>query len=138
MRTDQDIIIKVINYIEDNLDDKLSLGEVADKAGYSKFHLNRLFSERVGCTLYKYMQTRRLTIAAEKLVNTTKSIVEIAHEANYDSQQSFTLAFRQLYFCTPQKYRVTGVHTPKLNRFRVSDNFMINCKDVVKCEVMAA
>lgn len=135
---DTNIIMEVIDYIEDNLDDKLSLDKVAEKVGYSKFHLNRLFSERVGCTLYKYIQTRRLTVAAEKLVNTTKPIIEIAYDANYDSQQSFTLAFRQLYFCTPQRYRMIGVHTPKLNRFTISNSFAIHYNPAVKCEVKAA
>jgi len=131
---DNNIIMKVIDYIEDNLDGTLSLDEVADKVGYSKFHLNRLFSESVGFTIYKYIQTRRLTVAAEKLVNTKKPIIEIAYESNYDSQQSFTLAFRQLYLCTPQRYRIIGIHTPKLNRFTISNNFMMIYKFAVKCE----
>lgn len=117
---DNTIILKAIDYIEENLDGKLSLDEIATKVGYSKFHVSRLFSERVGYTPYKYIQARRLTQAAEKLVHTTKPIIEIAQDANYDSQQSFTLAFRQLYFCTPQRYRMMGVHTPKLDRFTLS------------------
>ena len=131
---DNNIIMKVIDYIEDNLDGTLSLDEVADKAGYSKFHLNRLFSESVGFTIYKYIQTRRLTVAAEKLVNTKMPIIEIAYESNYDSQQSFTLAFRKLYLCTPQRYRIIGIHIPKLNRFTISNNFMMIYKFAVKCE----
>ncbi len=132
------IIMKVIDYIEDNLDGKLSLDEIADKVGYSKFHLNRLFSEIVGFTLYKYIQTRRLTVAAEKLVNTKKPIIEIAYESNYDSQQSFSLAFRQLYLYTPQRYRIIGIHNPKLNRFTISNNFMMTYTFALKCEAGAA
>ncbi|MCC8122227.1 MAG: AraC family transcriptional regulator [Oscillospiraceae bacterium] len=131
---DNNTIMKAIDYIEENLDGKLSLDEISNKVGYSKFHLNRLFSERVGCTLYKYIQTRRLTMAAEKLVYTTKPIIEIAYESNYDSQQSFTLAFRQLYLCTPQRYRIIGIHTPKLNRFTINNHLMTIYKFAVKCE----
>lgn len=135
---ENNIIKKVIDYIEDNLDGKLSLDDVAANAGYSKFHLNRLFSASVGCTLHKYIQTRRLTEAAGKLITTKKPIIEIAHETNYDSQQSFTLAFRQLYHCTPQRYRVVGIHTPKLNRFTIIRNSVPICKFSAKSEVMAA
>lgn len=135
---DNDVIKKVIDYIEDNLNGKLTLDEIAEKAGYSKFHLNRLFSDSVGCTLYKYIQSRRLNEAAEKLVHSGKPIIEIAYEANYNSQQSFTLAFRQLYLCTPQKYRAIGIHAPKLNRFTVSNDFKLLCKYTMKGEVMAA
>lgn len=52
----------------------------------------------------KYIQMRRLTVATEKLVNTEKPIIEIALEANYSSQQSFTSAFCLLYEMPPQKY----------------------------------
>lgn len=135
---DNNVILKVTDYIEDHLDSTLSLDEIAGQAGYSKFHLNRLFSERVGYTLYKYIQMRRLTVAAEKLVNTNKPIIEIAYESNYDSQQSFTLAFRQLYLCTPQRYRIIGIHTPKLNRFTISSHSMMFCQFAVKCEGRAA
>ena len=132
------IIMKVIDYIEDHLDRKLSLDEIADKAGYSKFHLNRMFSERVGLTLYKYIQTRRLTVAAEKLVNTKKPIIDIAYESHYDSQQSFTYAFKQLYLCTPQRYRIIGAYTPKLNRYTISNHLMTVPKFAVKCGGRAA
>lgn len=135
---DHSIIMQVVDYIEDNLNDNLSLDEVSEKVGYSKFHLNRLFSERVGCTLYKYIQTRRLTMAAEKLVNTSEPIIEIAYDANYDSQQSFTLAFRQLYLCTPQRYRMVGIHTPKQNRFTINNSVMSCSQFTMKCEERAA
>ena len=116
----KNIIMKTVDYIENRLDDeynKLRLDEIADNISYSKFHLNRLFAEVVGCTIYKYIQKRRLTEAAKKLVCTDKPIIEIAHEANYESQQSFTLAFKQLYAHTPQEYRLTGVYASKQNRF---------------------
>ena len=135
---DNNIIMKVIDFIEENLESGLSLDEVSKKAGYSKFHLNRLFSESVGCTLYKYIQMRRLTVAAEKLVNTKKSIVDIAYESNYDSQQSFTLAFKQLYLCTPQRYRMFGIHSPKLNRFAMNSSVMMIYRSVAKYEIKAA
>ena len=55
-------------------------------------------------------------MAAQKLVETEQPIVEIAYEAHYDSQQAFTLAFRQLYECTPNIYRKNGVFYPKQSK----------------------
>lgn len=46
-------------------------------------------------------------------METERPIVEIAYEAHYDSQQAFTLAFKQLYECTPNIYRKNGVFYPK-------------------------
>lgn len=135
---EHDTIRMTLDYIEKNLDANLSLDEIANKVGYSKFHLCRMFAESMGCTLYKYIQTRRLTIAAEKLTKTTKPIIEIAREAHYDSQQAFTLAFKQLYLCTPQKFRVLGVHAPKINRLIVNDSLVRSSQCNTKREVMAA
>ena len=124
------VIIKTVDYIESRLHDdeynELRLDEIANKISYSKFHLNRLFSEVVGCTIYKYIQKRRLTEAAKKLVCTDKPIIEIAYEANYESQQSFTLAFKQLYDHTPQEYRAIGVYASKQNRFTAFNELSTN------------
>lgn len=132
------IIKKTIDYIENNLDSKLNLDEIAKEAGYSKFHLNRVFFECVGCTIYKYIQMRRLTVAAEKLVYTKKPIIEIAYEANYSSQESFTFAFRQLYGHPPQEYRAMKVHVPKFNKFKLQGNLDMLYKTTKKCEGIAA
>ena len=119
------------------MDCQLSLDEIAKEAGYSKFHLNRVFLEYVGCTIYKYIQMRRLTVAAEKLVYTKQAIIEIAYEANYSSQQSFTFAFRQLYGYPPQKYRAMKVYDPKFNKFKLKSDLVMLYKPAVKCEVAA-
>lgn len=103
---------KVTAYIEEHLEEDLSLEHIADALNYSKFYIARAFSKETGCTVYKYIQGRRLTLAAKKLVETKKPIIEIACEAHYTSQQAFTLAFSQLYLCTPQTYRKNGNFYP--------------------------
>lgn len=108
-----DIVKGIVDYIETHLEDDLSLNKIAEDMNYSKFYIARVFSEKTGSTIYKYIQGRRLTIAAYKLVKTNKSIIEIAYEAHYSSQQAFTLAFNQLYLCSPQAYRKKGFFYPK-------------------------
>lgn len=98
-------IEKVKDYINRNLEQKLDLDQIAKIAGYSKFHLNRLFTKETGVTIYQYLQSRRLNLAAQKLAKTKLPISQIALEAGYDSQQAFTLAFKQNYLCTPRQYR---------------------------------
>ena len=113
MTAQKAVIQQVIEHIESNLDKELDLEAIAQAAGYSKFHLNRLFAKETGCTIYKYLQARRLTVAAEKLVKTTLPITQIAYDAGYNSQQAFTLAFKQLYIYPPKLYRERGVFRPK-------------------------
>lgn len=102
-------ISQVKKYIEENYLEDISLDDIAGHVGYSKYHLNRMFFDRTGQTLHKYIRERRLTHAADMLVNTEQPIVDIALGIGYTSQQSFTLAFKQMFGCTPNKYRSTYV-----------------------------
>ncbi len=117
MKDSAKIIPRTIDYIEKHLQEGLNLNDIAKHTGYSKYHLNRIFSETVGCTIHKYIQKRRLTKAAEMLAYTDIPIAQIALEAQYESQQAFTLAFRQLYVKTPLLYRKTGEFIPKQPKY---------------------
>ena len=108
----------VTDYIETHLNDDLSLDQVAEYAGYSKFYLNRTFREEVGCTIYKYIQMRRMTEAAGMLVDGDQPIIEIALAAGYQSQQAFTDAFREVYGCSPNAYRQEQVFVPVMPRYQ--------------------
>lgn len=110
-----EIVKSIIEYVEQQLkcgDESLSLDKIAEKIGYSKFYLNRIFQEKVGATIHKYIYERRLTEAAKKLVNTDKAIVDIAYETGYQSQQAFTNAFSTIYLCAPTKYRINKQYSP--------------------------
>lgn len=114
--SDEKVLEKLVTYIDQHIEEDLSLDQIAAVLNYSKFYMERIFAERTGCTIYKYIQGRRLTLAAEKLVATKKPIIDIAYEAHYNSQQAFTLAFNRLYQCSPQAYRKKGVFYPKQTR----------------------
>ena len=120
MKNQKDVVKKVIDYIEKNLEKKIDLDTIAKNVGYSKFHLNRIFTENAGITIYRYLQNRRLTTAAEKLVKSDKPIMQIAYEAGYDTQQSFSFAFKQVYLYSPKVYRNMGIFIPKQDRISMS------------------
>lgn len=113
MNFELETIKKVVDYIEENLNDELNLDKIAEKAGYSKFHLHRIFSKIVGETIHKYIQKRRLTEAERKLVYTDESIIDIALISGYESQQAFALAFKKMYKSSPQMYRIKKNFEPK-------------------------
>lgn len=106
------IVSKIIDYIEVNLSapERLNVEEIARHAGYSKFHINRMFSEVTGCTIHRYVKERRLSEAARKLVMEEDSIARIAQDALYQSQQAFTLEFKKVYGCTPMTYRKARIN----------------------------
>ena len=105
MKTNKESIQEVINVIETHLNKSLTLDFIASYVNYSKYHLCRLFSSIVGCSIHQYIQRRRLTQAAEQLVFTNQSILSIALSAGYDSQQAFTHSFKKSFHNSPQIYR---------------------------------
>ena len=121
MKNQKHTVRKVIDYIEEHLEEELNLEQIAEHAGYSRFHLNRIFMEETGGTIHKYVQERRLTMAAEKLVDTDMDITQIAYDAGYQSQQAFSLAFKQVYLCPPGAYRKRGIYLPA--KKRIPDNY---------------
>ncbi|WP_243140817.1 helix-turn-helix domain-containing protein [Candidatus Galacturonibacter soehngenii] len=129
MKKNYDIVEKVIHYMEENLDEELTLDTISKHVGYSKFHLNRIFTEVTGYTMHKFIQSRRLYLAARKLTTTTTPIAQIALEAGYHSQQAFTLAFRQIYQYPPQTYRKlasTVLSVPSFNQSHAKQSSKIS------------
>lgn len=126
MKFKKEIVKKVIDYIENNLEQEIDLDNIAETIGYSKFHLNRMFTEETNITIHKYLQIRRLTVAAEKLVKTDTPIVQIAYEAGYHSQQAFSLAFKQIYLYPPKIYRNRRIFIPKQQQISMGGYFYFN------------
>ena len=90
MKTNLETIREVVEYIDTHLEERLDLDSLCKVAGYSKYHLGRIFSSIVGFSIHTYIQRRRLTEAARLLVFTNNSIMDIALFAGYETQQSFT------------------------------------------------
>lgn len=101
-------------WIEDNLETRLDISIVAEKAGYSKWHLQRIFKAATGYALASYIRQRRLTAAALRLRETGDSILSVAMRYNFDSQQSFSRTFKQHFASSPQSYRRQDVYQDEL------------------------
>ncbi|PJI08219.1 MULTISPECIES: AraC family transcriptional regulator [Clostridium] len=103
-----DRIENSIEFIENNLDKNLSLEDVARASNFSLSHFYKIFLSMTGFTVREYIRNRRLSKAANELINTRKSIIDIAIEAGFNSHEVFTRAFNQLYGVSPTKYRSDG------------------------------
>ncbi len=99
------IIRDLLFWLDNNLEKPLSLDNVAAKSGYSKWHLQRMFKYVTGQAIGTYIRKRRLTKAAIALRMTNQPILEIALQYHFDSQQTFTRAFKRQYQLTPAYYR---------------------------------
>jgi AraC-like DNA-binding protein len=94
-----------IAYIEQHLSDELSLDGLARQAGFSKYHFLRIFERQTGSGLWEYIQNRRIAKAARLLLMTELPIIEVGLFYQFDSQEAFTRAFKNVYALPPGKYR---------------------------------
>lgn len=95
-------------YIEEHLSDTLAVETLADKAAYSIYHFQRLFSVTVGIPVSEYIRCRRLSLAAFQIQHTKKTLLEIAFEFQYQTPASFSRAFKQFHGVSPKEAKEKG------------------------------
>lgn len=100
-----EIIIKAIKYIEDNLKDPINLSDIAYAVNLSPNYLHTRFRKEVGITPREYLIDCRLKKACELLSTTSNSISEISEKCGFCNQQYMSLLFKQKYEITPSAYR---------------------------------
>lgn len=98
-------VAELIGWIEKNLDKKLVIDDVASRAGYSKWHLQRLFRRETGMTLATYIRKRRLSESAILLKMTNLPVIDTAEKFGFSNQQAFTRTFTGYFSRPPASYR---------------------------------
>ena len=99
---------KALWFVESHLPEAISLDDVAQSSGVSRFHVTRAFGAATGRSVMGYMRSRRLTEAARKLASGAPDILAVALDAGYASHEAFTRAFRDQFGTTPELVRAQG------------------------------
>ena len=98
-------IFHSIAIIEERIQEKLTVENIANSIHFSKYHFQRMFHEAVGDSVMRYVTKRRLFLAAEELAKTDASILEIALKYGFESHEGFTRSFRAYMGVAPTEYR---------------------------------
>jgi AraC family transcriptional regulator len=96
---------KALWFIESHFAGDISLGDIANVAGVSRYHVTRAFGEAMGLPVMRYVRGRRLTEAAKSLSKGAPDILAVALDAGYGSHEAFTRAFRDQFGPTPETVR---------------------------------
>src|SRR5215470_1586141 len=113
---------KALWYIESHLATPLSLDEISDVSGVSRFHLVRAFVAATGFSVMRYVRARRLTEAARALAAGAPDILHVALDADYGSHEAFTRAFREHFGVTPETVRATTC----LDKLKLQEPILMN------------
>ena len=118
---------KALWFIESHLADPLTLDEIAEIGGVSRFHMVRAFAAATGFPVMRYVRARRLSEAARALARGAPDILQLALEADYGSHEAFTRAFRDHFGMTPEAVRAaTCVDKLKLQEPILMDSTKID------------
>lgn len=100
-------ITYALAYISEHYAEDLSLDFMASLTGFSKFHFSRLFKNYTRQTFYQYLYQYRIRVAQNLLCSTPPrlSITEISLRTGFNSNSSFTRAFKQWTSYSPTQYR---------------------------------
>ena len=96
---------EMVQYIEDNLEEKIEISELANMTNMNQFILERIFMFLTDMTIVEYIKKRRLSRAFEEIRNTDSKIIDVALKYRYNSAASFSRAFKQMFDITPSECR---------------------------------
>lgn len=122
------IISNSIEYIEENLLNEISLGLISNKFHLSQYHFDRLFNIIVGISFKQYVNGRKLTVAAEQLINSNQSIIEIAFKFGFKYPEVFSRTFKKQFGISPKEFRSSRIRINKVNKAEVVPRNLINYK----------
>lgn len=96
----KEIITESLVYIEKNLKQKISIEEIADYVGYSKFYFSRMFKQEMNISIMEYVKERKVICALGSILQGNK-ILDVAIEYGWESHSGFIKAFKSYYGFSP-------------------------------------
>lgn len=98
----------ILDYIHTHIDQPLTVELLAKKSCWSRWQLQRTFLKETNQTVAQYVREIKLSLAAEQLLLGKNRVMDIALDCGFNSEVSFTRAFKQLFQCSPSAYRKRG------------------------------
>jgi AraC family transcriptional regulator len=99
------VVRECLELIEASLGEPIDVATLARRAGYSRWHFQRVFQALVGEPVASYVRKRRLSESSHRLIHTGERLIDIAQAFQFESHEAYTRAFKRLFSVSPQEYR---------------------------------
>lgn len=96
---------QVAQFLSEHYDQRITIPELAKRFSVSGTHLKTVFKDVYGVPIYSYVRINKMQLAAQLLINSECSIMQIANDFGYTNGSKFTIAFREIMGETPSDYR---------------------------------
>lgn len=108
-----DALSKITTYMREHYTEELKLSEMANLFGYSDAYLSRMFKKYAKINFKTYLQEIRMSYAYRELMNTEKTVSQIALDNGFASSRAFSREFQKKYNRLPSEVRQKFDTTPK-------------------------
>ena len=100
-----ELVVKMLNYIDDNLYKRITMDEISSIFYFNKDYLMRIFKKELDITIMDYINKRRIYNSLELLKNTDDLVIKIALNSGYSSLEYYSETFTKILGVSPLTYR---------------------------------
>jgi len=97
---------RAVAYVSKHYTEEISLDQISEIAGFSKFHFARIFKRHTNMTFLQFLIHKRISVASHLLCNTDLPVVQVALQSGFSSLSTFNRSFKNTHGCTPTEYRI--------------------------------
>ncbi|MEA4854172.1 MAG: AraC family transcriptional regulator [Christensenella sp.] len=98
-------IERIVNMINENFANNITLTEIADKEGLDIYYLSHFIKKYLGISFRQYVNKLKLDKAVDYMFQTNKKMIDICMESGYSDYRYFYKAFTDRYQCNPSRFR---------------------------------
>ena len=118
---------KIVRYIDGHIKDEISLDEISKIAGYSKWHIYKIFKIYSPAPIKEYIRNKKIYAAANEIY-TGRKLYDVALDYGYETPAGFYKAFQAVFGCAPSEYKNNN------KSYKIRRNIFMNIDHVKSIE----
>ena len=99
------LICKILNYVDNNINKKITIEELSLRFYYNRFYIMKLFKKEIGLSLFDYINNLKIYHSINMINNSNKLLIRIAIENGFYSLEYFSEMFKKIIGVSPSIYK---------------------------------
>ena len=100
-----ELICNILNYLNSNLNQKISIDDISKKLNFNKAYIMRLFKKEIGITITTYLNKRKIYNSLKEFKDKNNTFLKIALKNGFYNQEYFSETFKNIMEITPREYK---------------------------------
>lgn len=109
----ESIVLNIIDYLDDNLAEEITIDGIAGKFHFNRFYLMKMFKKVTGITILEYVNRKKIKSSLDAIVNSDDKILKIALNHGFNSQEYYSEMFTKVLGISPSEFRKCAPVDPK-------------------------